>query len=150
MSVKVILTKDVSELGRKGDVVDVADGYARNYLVPRSMAVKASTGAMRQAETMREARAESEKRALEEADRIKDALAGNKVVIAARAGDEGKLYGSIGAADVAEAIKKFAGVDLDRRTIQIDPAIRAIGVHEITIRNHPDVEFIVSLDVVPT
>ena len=147
---KVILTKDVPELGKQGDVVAVANGYARNYLVPRSMAVKASSGAMHQAEKMREARAESEKRALEEADRIKDALAGTKVVIAARAGDEGKLYGSIGAADVAEAIKKYAGVDLDHRTIQIDPTIRSSGLHEVTIRNHPDVEFIISLDVVPT
>ena len=146
---KVILTEDVSDLGKKGDVVDVADGYARNYLVPKSKAVKASTGAMRQAETMREARAESEKRALEEADRIKTALEGTKVVIAARAGDEGKLYGSIGTADVAEAIKKFAGVDLDRKTIEIDEAIREIGLHEVTIRNHPDVEFTISLDVVP-
>lgn len=147
--IKVILTKDVSELGKKGDVVDVADGYARNYLVPRSMAVKASSGAMRQAETMREARVESENRALEEADRVKTALEGTKVVIAARAGDEGKLYGSIGSAEIADAILKFAGVDLDRKTIEIDEAIRSIGLHEVNIRNHPDVEFTVSLDVVP-
>lgn len=147
--IKVILTKDVSDLGKKGDVVDVADGYARNYLVPKSMAVKASPGAMRQAETMQEARAESEKRAREEADRIKAALEGTKVVIAARAGDEGKLYGSIGSAEIAEAIQKFAGVELDRKTIEIEEAIRAIGLHEVKIRNHPDVEFIVSLDVVP-
>lgn len=146
---KVILTKDVSELGKKGDVVDVADGYARNYLVPKSLAVKASAGAMRQAETMREAREESEKRAREEADRIKGALEGTKVVVAARAGDEGKLYGSIGAADVAEALQKFAGIEVDRKTIEIDEAIRTIGMHEVTIRNHPDVEFTVSLDVVP-
>lgn len=147
--IKVILTKDVSELGKKGDVVNVADGYARNYLVPRSMAVKASSGAMRQAETMRDARVESENRALEEADRVKTALEGTKVVIAARAGDEGKLYGSIGSAEIADAILKFAGVDLDRKTIEIDEAIRSIGLHEVNIRNHPDVEFTVSLDVVP-
>nr|NIS40295.1 50S ribosomal protein L9 [Desulfuromonadales bacterium] len=146
---KVILTQDVSELGKKGDVVDVADGYARNYLVPKSMAVKASAGAMRQAETMREARAESERRAREEADRIKGALEGTKVVIAAKAGDEGKLYGSIGPADVAEALQKFAGVEVDRKTIEINEAIRSIGLHQVTIRNHPDVEFTVSLDVVP-
>ncbi len=147
--IKVILTRDVSDLGKKGDVVDVADGYARNYLVPKSMAVKASAGATRQAETMQEARAESEKRALEEADRIKTALEGTKVVIAARAGDEGKLYGSIGPTEIAEAIQKFAGVELDRKTIEIDEAIRAIGLHEVKISNHPDVEFTVSLDVVP-
>ena len=86
---KLILNADVEELGKKGDVVDVADGYARNYLLPRSLGVKASGGNLRQAEAMREARIESERRAREEADRIKEALTGTRVVIAARAGDEG-------------------------------------------------------------
>lgn len=146
---KVILTKDVEELGNRGDVVDVADGYARNYLVPKSLAVKASAGSLRQAEAMREARIEAERRAREEADRLRDGLVGTRVVIAARAGDEGKLYGSIGAADVAEAIRKFAGVEVDRKFIEIPEAIRSIGLHEVTVRNHPDVEFQVTLDVVP-
>lgn len=146
---KLILTKDVPDLGKKGDVVDVADGYARNYLVPRAMGVKASTGNLKQAEKMREARLESEARAREEADRIKDALVGTRVVIAARAGDEGKLFGSIGPGDVAQAIKTFVGIDVERSMIFVQPPIRAIGLHEVTVRTHPDVEFPVALDVVP-
>lgn len=146
---KLILTADVAELGNKGDVVDVADGYARNYLLPRSLGVKASGGNLKQAEAMREARLEAETRAREEADRIKDALTGTRVVIAARAGDEGKLFGSIGPGDVAQAIKTFVGLDVERSAIVVQPPIRAIGLHEITVRTHPEVEFQVALDVVP-
>ena len=146
---KIILTKDVPELGRKGDVVDVADGYARNYLVPQSLAVRASAGNLRQAEAMREARIEAERRAREEADQIKEALTGTRVVIAARAGDEGKLFGSIGPGDVSEAIKTFVGLEVPRSSIVVQPPIRAIGLHEVTVRTHPEVEFQVSLDVVP-
>ena len=146
---KLILTKDVPELGKKGDVVDVADGYARNYLVPKALGVKASDGNLRQAEKMREARLEAERRAREEADRIKDALSGTRVVIAARAGDEGKLFGSIGPGDVAEAIKTFVGLEVPRANIIVQPPIRAIGLHEVTVRTHPEVEFPVTLDVVP-
>ena len=146
---KVILTKDVPELGKKGDVVDVADGYARNYLVPRSLGVKASAGNLKDAERMRQARIDSERRAREEADRIKDALTGTRVVIAARAGDEGKLFGSIGPGDVAEAIKTFVGLEVPRSNIVVQPPIRAIGLHEITVRTHPEVEFPVTLDVIP-
>ncbi len=146
---KLILTKDVDELGRKGDVVDVADGYARNYLMPRALGVKASDGNLRQAEAMREARIEAEQRAREVADQIKDALSGIRVVIAARAGDEGKLFGSIGPGDVAQAIKTFAGLDVERSAIVVQPPIRAIGLHEVTVRTHPEVEFQVALDVVP-
>ena len=146
---KLILTQDVPDLGHKGDVVDVADGYARNYLVPRSLGVKASRGNLKQAEKMREARLESEKRAREEADRIKEALVGTRVVIAARAGDEGKLFGSIGPGDVSEAIKTFVGIEVERSMIVVQPPIRAIGLHEVTVRTHPEVEFQVALDVVP-
>lgn len=146
---KLILTQDVPDLGQKGDIVDVADGYARNYLVPRSLAVKASTGNLKQAEKMREARIEAEKRAREEADRIKEALVGTRVVVAARAGDEGKLFGSIGPGDVAQAIKTFVGIDVERSSIVVQPPIRAIGLHEVTVRTHPEVEFQVALDVVP-
>ena len=146
---KLILTKDVAELGKKGDVVEVAEGYARNYLVPRSLGVKASPGAIKQADRMREIRIEGERRAREEADRIKEALMGTRVVIAARAGDEGKLFGSIGPGDVAQAIKTFVGLDVARSAIVVQPPIRAIGLHEVTVRTHPEVEFQVSLDVVP-
>lgn len=146
---KLILTKDVPELGNKGDVVDVADGYGRNYLVPKSFAVKATTGALRQAEAMRLAREEAERKSLEEAQQLAQTLAGSRVVVAARAGDEGKLFGSINANDVAAAIAKFTGVEVDRSVVVVVQPIKEIGLHEVTLRPHPEVDFIVTLDVIP-
>jgi large subunit ribosomal protein L9 len=146
---KVILTKSVEDLGDKGDVVEVADGYARNYLVPKKFAVKASDGALKQAESMRVARIEAERKSLEEAQALGEALAGVRVVVAARAGDAGNLFGSIGASDVAEAIVKFTGVEIDKRIIQIEEPIKEIGLHEIALKPHSEVEVSVTLDVIP-
>ncbi len=146
---KVILTEDVDRLGHKGDIVDVADGYGRNYLIPKSLAVIATRGALRQAEAMKRAREESARRALDEAESLSQALVGSRVVVAARAGDEGRLFGSIGASDVAEAIKKFSGQEVDRKIVAISEPIREIGLHEVRLTPHPDVEFNVILDVIP-
>jgi large subunit ribosomal protein L9 len=146
---KVILTKPVEHLGDKGDVVDVADGYARNYLVPKKFAVKASAGSLKQAESMRLARIESARKSLDDAKALADSLSGTRVVVAARAGDAGNLFGSIGTADIAEAIVKFTGVDIDKKIIKIDEPIKEIGLHEIAIRPHADVEVFVTLDVIP-
>jgi large subunit ribosomal protein L9 len=146
---KVILTKDVDDLGNKGEVVTVADGYARNYLVPRSLAVKATDGALRQAEAMRIAREEALVAARQEAEGYAQSLTGTRVVVAARAGDEGKLFGSIGAADIAAAITKFTGITVDRKIVEIDAPIREIGLHEVILRPHPEVDFAVTLDVIP-
>ncbi len=146
---KIILMDTVADLGQKGDVVDVADGYARNYLLPKSLAVKASRGALKQADALRVAREEAERKAREELDRLKSMLVGTRVVIAARAGDEGKLFGSISNGDVSEAIKRFIGVEVDRKKIQIEEPIRSIGLHEVKITLHPEVSFPLSLDVIP-
>lgn len=146
---KVILTQPVETLGAKGDVVDVSDGYARNYLVPRKLAVKASDGALKQADSMRVARVESERRALESAQELAESLAGTRVVVAARAGDSGNLFGSIGAADVAAAIVKFTGIDIDRKIVDIAQPIKEIGLHEIHLTPHPEVSVAVILDVIP-
>jgi large subunit ribosomal protein L9 len=146
---KVILTKDVEDLGNKGAVVNVADGYARNYLVPRSLAVKATDGALRQAEAMRIAREEALIAARQEAEGYAQSLTGTRVVVAARAGDEGKLFGSIGDADIAAAITKFTGITVDRRIVEIEAPIREIGLHEVMLRPHPEVDFAVTLDVIP-
>jgi large subunit ribosomal protein L9 len=146
---KVILTQSVDALGDKGDVVDVADGYARNYLVPKKLAVKASEGALKQAEAMRVAREESARRDLESAQDLADQLTGTRVVVAARAGDSGNLFGSIGGADIAEAIVKFTGIDVDRKIIDMKEPIKEIGLHEVILRPHPEVEVAVTLDVIP-
>lgn len=146
---KVILTKDVEDLGNKGQVVTVADGYARNYLVPRSLAVKATDGALRQAEAMRVAREEALVAARQEAEGYAQSLTGTRVVVAARAGDEGKLFGSIGDGDIAAAITKFTGITVDRKIVELDAPIREIGLHEVMLRPHSEVEFAVTLDVIP-
>ena len=124
-------------------------GTARNYLVPQSFAMKATAGTIRQAEAMRRARIESEKKALDAAELLAQSLVGSRVVVAARAGDEGRLFGSVGIGDVTEAIKKFTGVEVDSEIIRIDAAIKEIGLHEVSIQPHPDVEFKVTLDVIP-
>lgn len=146
---KLILMDTVADLGQKGDVVDVADGYARNYLLPKSLAVKASRGALKQAEALRIAREEAERKAREELERLRSMLVGTRVVIAARAGDEGKLFGSISNGDVSEAIKRFIGIEVDRKKIEIEEPIRSIGLHEVKITLHPEVSFPLSLDVIP-
>jgi large subunit ribosomal protein L9 len=146
---KLILTSDVEPLGKRGDVVDVAEGYARNFLLPRKKAVKANEGALAQAESIREARIEAERKAKEDAERLATQLVGSRVVIAAQAGDEGQLYGSISPADVVEGVKRFTGIELDRSTLEIPKPIKAIGLHEINIKLHPEVQFPLTLDVIP-
>jgi large subunit ribosomal protein L9 len=146
---KVILTKSVDTLGDKGDVVEVADGYARNYLVPKKFAVKASAGALKQAESMRVARIDFARKSFDEAKALADSLSGTRVVVAARAGDAGNLFGSIGATDIAAAIVKFTGIDIDRKIIQIREPIKAIGLHEIALKPHTDIQVFVTLDVIP-
>ena len=146
---RVILTKDVPDLGSKGEIVDVAAGYARNYLVPQSLAMKATAGTIRQAEVMRKGRIESERKALEAGELLAQSLVGSRVVVAARAGDEGRLFGSVGVADVIEAIRKFTGVEVDGEIIRIEVPIKEIGLHEVSIQPHPEVEFKVTLDIIP-
>jgi large subunit ribosomal protein L9 len=146
---KVILIKPVDPLGAKGEVVEVSEGYARNYLIPRKFAVKASDGALRQADAMRQARIDAERKALEDARVLGESLSGTRVVVAARAGDAGNLFGSIGAADIAEAIVKFTGVEIDKKIIVVANPIKEIGLHEVVLEPHPDVTVSVTLDVIP-
>lgn len=146
---KLILTSDVNDLGKRGDVVEVADGFARNFLLPKSFAVKATPGALEQAEAVREARIEAERRAKDEAETIATQLVGSRVVIAAQAGDEGQLYGSVGVADVVEGIKRFTGIELTKGQVELEEPIKAIGLHQIQIKVHADVEFPLTLDVIP-
>ena len=146
---KLILTSDVTDLGQRGDVVDVAEGYARNFLLPREKAVKANEGALAHAEKVREARVESERKARDQAEALATQLVGTRVVLAAQAGDEGKLYGSISVQDVIEGIRRFTGLELDRSTVVLDTPIKAIGLHEIQIKLHPEIEFPLTLDVIP-
>ena len=145
---KLILTKDVVDLGGKGDVVEVSDGYARNYLVPRSFAVKATEGALRQADSMRIAREEALLSARQEAEGYAQSLTGTRVVVAARSGDEGKLFGSITVRDVADACEA-AGVKLEKSEVRLpEGPIRELGEFEINIHLHPEVDAVLKLAVV--
>ena len=146
---KLVLIEDVDGLGLKGDVVEVADGYGRNYLVPQEKAVKATKGAIQDAERVRMIRAEADRVAKESAEALAESLTEARVVIAARAADEGKLFGSIGVRDIAEAIEKYTGIDVDHRHITLPQPIKDIGLHEITVKPHQEVQFQLSLDVIP-
>jgi large subunit ribosomal protein L9 len=148
---KLILTAEVEHLGISGDIVEVKDGYGRNYLLPRGLAVVASRGAERQAEEIRRAREAKSIKGLEHANELKTALEGlGAVDLTVNASAEtGKLFGSVTGADVAAAIKKAGGPNLDKRTIQLPKAhIKSVGTHPITVRLHPDVNAQVSLNVV--
>lgn len=146
---RLILTADVADLGNRGDVVDVAEGYARNYLLPRKKAMKASESALQRASAVRETRIAEENKAKEDAEAIASQLVGSRVVIAAPAGDEGQLYGSVTVADVAEGIKRFTGIELDKGSIALAEPVKAIGLHEIHVKLHADIQFPITLDVIP-
>ena len=145
---KVILADDIDNLGTKGDVVTVADGYARNYLVPKGLALMASKGALRQAEQMRRAREERELKIKEEAAGRVAKLGATSVYISARAGEGGRLFGSVTKADVARAIQEQLGEDVDRHAIRLDDPIRSLGSHSVEIHLHEEVNALVTVEVI--
>ncbi len=145
---RVILRSDVAGVGHKGDVLDVADGYARNYLVPRGLALKASSGALAQAAAMRRARDAREARDRASAEEIATRLAPTVITVPAKAGAEGRLFGSVTAADLVEAVEAQAGVVLDRRRVHLEEPIKTLGAHEVAVRLHSDVELRLTLEVV--
>jgi large subunit ribosomal protein L9 len=146
---KVILTNAVTGVGAKGDVVDVSAGYARNFLMPKKLAIKASDGALKQAENLRRAHEEAEKKVKSAAESIKAQLTGTRVVIAAQASDEGQLFGSIGSTEIVEAVEKLTGVALERRSVALEAPVKSIGLHVIPVRLHPEVELSLTVDVIP-
>jgi len=145
---KIVLRDDVENLGYKGDVVDVADGYARNYLVPRGLAMKATKGVVAQAEAMRRNRAAKEARDVESAQTQAAQLEGARIEIAARAGEGGKLFGSVTASDVADAIQAQRGIEVDRRRVGLDEPVKELSEVEVTVKLHTDVEATVTVIVV--
>lgn len=136
---KVVLRDDVENLGTKGDVVEVADGYARNFLVPRGLAMKATKGVLAQAESMRRSRAAKEVRDREAAQAQASQLAGTRIEIKARAGVEGKLFGSVTTSDIADALNAKFGVEIDRRRIALDEPVKEISEVEVAVKLHTDV-----------
>ena len=144
---KVILSKDVAGTGKAGEVKDVADGYARNYLLPRKLAVPASAGALKGVEQRKAA--ESQKAAKEEAaaQALAERLTAAPVVVTAKVGDQGRLYGSITSADIAEQLSALIGQPFDRRMIQLEEPIRQLGSFEVPVRLHRAVSTKLKVDV---
>jgi large subunit ribosomal protein L9 len=146
--VKIVLRNDVSGMGRKGDVLDVADGYARNYLLPKGFALVATPGVEAQAEAMRKARQARNAAERAEAAEIAKVLGNTTVRVTAKAGREGKLFGSVSASDIASAIAAQTGTEVDRRSIDITDAIKTTGSHSVVARLHSEVEVAVIVEVV--
>jgi large subunit ribosomal protein L9 len=146
---KIILSQDVDKVGDKGDVVTVADGFARNYLIPKGFAIMASKGALRQADQMRKAREEKDRRSRDEASERVEALAAQPVYIAARAGEGGRLFGSVTKSDVARAVEEQLGEVVDRHVIRLEDPIRVIGTHRVEVHLHEDVNAVVTVEVIP-
>ena len=146
---KVVLRDDVENVGRKGDLIEVTDGFARNYLVPRGLAIKATKGVVQQADAMRRNRDARDAREREAAQALADQLTGQRIELRARAGEGGRLFGSVTAADVVEAVRAQTGVELDRRKTQLADPLKELGAVEIPVKLHTDIEVTLSVDVVP-
>ena len=144
---KIVLRADVEQVGKKGDIVDVSDGYARNFLVPKGLAMKASAGATSQAAAMRRSRDVKDARERAAAEDIARQLVPQVITMSARAGGEGKLFGSITTTDIAEAVQAQAGFELDRRTMHLEEPIKELGTDRVMVRLHSDVEFPVTIEV---
>jgi large subunit ribosomal protein L9 len=145
---KLILTQDVTNLGAPGDVVEVKDGYGRNYLVPRGFAQLWTKGADKQIATIRRAREVREVRDTAHATEIKTQLAALTVKLPARSGEGGRLFGSITSADVVSAVEAAGGPKLDRRLIALTNPIKSLGQHKVTVKVHAEVEATLTVEVV--
>lgn len=144
---QVILRNDIVGLGKRGDIVDVADGHARNFLLPKGHAIKATSGAVDQAAKMRRARDLRDASDRAAATTVASTLTPKVITIPAKARGD-KLFGSVHDADIAAAVKDQTGIELDRKVIAVDDPIRTVGEHRVTVRLHPDVNFHITLEVV--
>jgi large subunit ribosomal protein L9 len=144
---KLILTHEVSGLGAPGDVVDVAAGYGRNYLIPRGFAMRWTRGAEKEIDLIKRARSVREIRGLDDAKSVAGQLGSLTVRLRRRAGQNGRLFGSVGSSDIAEAVKAAGGPELDRRRIEVTDPIKTLGQHQVKVRLHPEVSATVSIDI---
>ncbi|MBA3552815.1 MAG: 50S ribosomal protein L9 [Actinobacteria bacterium] len=146
---KIVLQREVEKLGAPGDVVDVADGYARNYLVPRGFATPASKGGVKHAERLRRKHQDRVQKEVVEAQAIAERLSSVTIRVAARAGEDGRLFGSVTVPHLADELQKAAGVTIDRKQVHMPEPIRSIGAHEVQVHLHPQVNATVTVEVVP-
>lgn len=146
---KIILTQEVSGLGSAGDVVEVKDGYGRNYLLPQGYAIRWTRGAEKEVASIRRARATQEIRDRGHATEVAEQLVALDVRLSARAGDSGRLFGSVTPAEVADAVKAAGGPALDRRRIELSSPIKSTGSHQVRVRLHPEVTATFDIAVLP-
>ncbi len=145
---KLILTHEVTGVGAAGDIIDVKDGYARNYLLPRGFATAWTTGGQKQVDAIIRARASREVKSLDQARQMKGQLESRSVKVTAKAGNSGRLFGAVSNADIAAAVKVAGGPELDKRKIEVQGHIKMTGSYEALVRLHPEVQAKVSLEVV--
>jgi large subunit ribosomal protein L9 len=145
-----VLRIDVDNVGKKGDILEVSDGYARNFLIPKGRAIKATNGVVAQAAAMRRARDVRDAKDREAAEAVARTLVPAVIRVPAHAGTGGRLFGSVTALDIVEAVSAQARVDLDRRRVVLDEPIKTLGMHEVAVKLHPEVEFRVTVEVDPS
>ena len=145
---KILLRTDVEGLGRTGDLIDVARGYARNYLLPQGLAVEAGSGMAAQAEVMQRKRALQAAADKSDAEEAAARLEGLVLQLMAKASEEGRLFGSVGAAEVTSALADQFGLEVDRKQVSGEP-VKDLGTHNFTVQLHPEVDFQVSVEVQP-
>jgi len=145
--VKVLLRSDVSGVGQKGDIVEVADGYGRNYLLPKGFAIVASGGAAAQAESMRRSREQRDAVDRAAAEELAARLGTASVAVSARVKGEGELFGSVSVTEIVDAVSAQLGVDLDRHLVHLDEPIRTVGSHHASVKLHPQVEVRLAVEV---
>lgn len=145
---KLILTHEVTGLGAPGDIVEVKNGYARNFLIPQGFAVSWTRGGAKQIEQIKAARAARELATLEEAQSLKANLESNTVKLVVKAGNEGRLFGSVKTTDIAEAVKAAGRGEIDRRKVEIPTPIKVVGTHEASLRLREDLSATITLQVV--
>lgn len=148
MATKIILTHEVSGLGAPGDIVEVKDGYGRNYLIPRGYAIRWTRGAESQVASIKKARDARAIRDLDTAKEVANQISALKVKLTTRSGESGRLFGSVTSGDIAEAVKAAGGPELDRRKIEIANPIKSVGSHRVSIRLHPEVSVAIDVEVV--
>src|SRR5882762_5908671 len=147
--VRVILKREVAGLGRPGDVKDVADGYAQNFLLPRGLAIEATAGEMKVLSRARDAKRAKQDRAHADAEELAKRLSETTLVFHLKAGEQGKTFGSVTNKDIAEALQREHGVQVDRAKIHVPEPLRALGAHSVEIRLMPDVRAKVTVSVEP-
>ena len=144
---KIVLRSNVDGLGKRGEVLDVADGYSRNYLIPQGLAMRATKGAEAEAEAMRRVEEQRDTQSRDAANALAQRLGATPMTIAARASEEGKLFGSVGPTEIV-GLAEAAGIEIDRRVVQLDEPIKELGDHSVTLELHPDVKMAISVSVI--